>query len=199
MTVYQVISIAKAEVGTKESPPNSNNVKYNTWYYGKPVSGSAYPWCATFISWLFKDEPALLKKTASCANMLSWCEKNNLMVSKPEPGCIVFFKYSTNNRRTNHVGLVIKTNPNGSITTIEGNTSKTSNDNGGAVMERVRTSNIVAYAMPKYDVTKKSIDELAQEVIDGKWGTGAVRKSKLTAAGYSYEAVQKRVNEILKG
>lgn len=43
----------------------------------------------------------------------------------------------------------------------------------------------------------KSIDELAQEVIAGKWGNGDDRKNKLTAAGYSYDEVQKKVNEIL--
>ena len=47
--------------------------------------------------------------------------------------------------------------------------------------------------------TAKSIDELAREVINGKWGNGSTRKSKLTAAGYDYAAVQARVNEILKG
>ena len=45
--------------------------------------------------------------------------------------------------------------------------------------------------------TLKSVDELAGEVILGKWGNGDVRKNKLTAAGYDYSAVQKRVNEIL--
>ena len=45
---------------------------------------------------------------------------------------------------------------------------------------------------------KKSIDELADEVIDGKWGNGTDRKSKLEKAGYDYNAVQNRVNEILK-
>ena len=44
---------------------------------------------------------------------------------------------------------------------------------------------------------KKSIDELAEEVIDGKWGDGADRKAKLEKAGYDYDAVQDRVNEIL--
>lgn len=44
----------------------------------------------------------------------------------------------------------------------------------------------------------KSIDELAREVINGKWGNGSVRKKKLTAAGYDYDAVQKRVNELMK-
>lgn len=47
--------------------------------------------------------------------------------------------------------------------------------------------------------TTKSVDQLAKEVIDGKWGNGEERKSKLKAAGYSYTAVQKRVNEILIG
>ena len=44
---------------------------------------------------------------------------------------------------------------------------------------------------------KKTIDELAQEVIDGKWGDGEDRKTKLEKAGYDYDAVQDRVNEIL--
>lgn len=44
---------------------------------------------------------------------------------------------------------------------------------------------------------KKSIDEIAKEVINGKWGNGADRKKRLTDAGYDYNAVQKRVNEIL--
>ena len=45
---------------------------------------------------------------------------------------------------------------------------------------------------------KKTIDELAEEVIDGKWGDGEDRKTKLEKAGYDYDAVQGRVNEILK-
>ena len=45
---------------------------------------------------------------------------------------------------------------------------------------------------------KKSVDELAKEVIAGKWGNGAERKSRLTAAGYNYKAVQTRVNELMK-
>lgn len=46
---------------------------------------------------------------------------------------------------------------------------------------------------------KKSIDEIAQEVLAGKWGNGSDRKTRLTAAGYDYNAVQNRVNEILYG
>ncbi len=43
----------------------------------------------------------------------------------------------------------------------------------------------------------KSIDQLAREVIAGYWGTGLNRKIRLTEAGYDYNAVQKRVNEII--
>lgn len=44
---------------------------------------------------------------------------------------------------------------------------------------------------------KKTIDQLAKEVIDGKWSSGDERKKKLIAAGYDYYAVQNKVNEIL--
>lgn len=47
-------------------------------------------------------------------------------------------------------------------------------------------------------VAKKTIEEVAKEVIAGKWGNGEERKQKLTAAGYDYAEVQKKVNELLK-
>lgn len=50
----------------------------------------------------------------------------------------------------------------------------------------------------KTTTTKKSIATIAKEVIKGKWGNGADRKKKLTAAGYDYDAVQKEVNKQLK-
>lgn len=48
-------------------------------------------------------------------------------------------------------------------------------------------------------VPTKSIDEIAKEVIDGKWGNGDERKEALTKAGYNYEEVRKKVNSILAG
>lgn len=44
---------------------------------------------------------------------------------------------------------------------------------------------------------EKTIDQLADEVLAGKWDNGAERERLLTAAGYDYNAVQKRVNEKL--
>ena len=46
--------------------------------------------------------------------------------------------------------------------------------------------------------TDKSIEELAREVIDGKWGSGPERKKRLTDCGYNYNAVQAEVNRLLK-
>jgi GH25 family lysozyme M1 (1,4-beta-N-acetylmuramidase) len=45
---------------------------------------------------------------------------------------------------------------------------------------------------------KKTVEEIAKEVIDGKWGNGDERKQRLTEAGYNYESVQKKVNQLLK-
>ena len=46
--------------------------------------------------------------------------------------------------------------------------------------------------------TKKSINEIAKEVIKGNWGNGEERKKKLIAAGYNYNEVQKEVSKLLK-
>ena len=46
---------------------------------------------------------------------------------------------------------------------------------------------------------RKTVAELAREVIGGKWGNGEVRKERLTAAGYDYEEVQNKVNQIMLG
>lgn len=44
---------------------------------------------------------------------------------------------------------------------------------------------------------EKTIAELAQEVIAGKWGNGEARKEALSTAGYDYTAVQAEVNKLL--
>ena len=46
--------------------------------------------------------------------------------------------------------------------------------------------------------SKKSIGQLVNEVISGKWGTGVERQRRLTYAGYNYNTIQKAVNDILK-
>lgn len=46
----RIVQVARTEIGVREIG-NSNNVKYNTWYWGGNVYGTAYPWCAVFVSW----------------------------------------------------------------------------------------------------------------------------------------------------
>ena len=45
----------------------------------------------------------------------------------------------------------------------------------------------------------KSNREVAYEVIAGLWGNGSERRSRLEAAGYNYDEIQKVVNDILAG
>ena len=160
-TVKDIIDLAESQVGTTEYPPNSNDVVYNTAYYGKEVSGSAYPWCCTFVWWVFNQfNPCLVKKTASCMDMAQCFKDSGQWHASPKVGDVVFFKFNTNNRWTNHVGIVKDVIDDGmKIITIEGNTSQTSDDNGGAVMERTRSSNIVGYGRPAYDEEVESEPE----------------------------------------
>ena len=62
VTADMIVATALAEVGTKESPKNSNNVKYNTWYYGHHVHGDKYPWCMVFVQWCFAHVKEAKKK-----------------------------------------------------------------------------------------------------------------------------------------
>ena len=96
--------------------------------------------------------------------------------------------------------------------TVIGNTGTTGVSTGIHLHLGMRKSGTTANLDPHaYDYTEasvnpapapalgKNVDEIAREVIAGKWGNGDDRKQKLTAAGYDASAVQNRVNEILRG
>ena len=193
-TVKQILDLAESQVGITEYPPNSNNVIYNTAFYGKEVSGVAYPWCCVFVWWVFSQfEPCLVKKTASCENMAQWFKDNGRWGATPQAGDVVFFKFNTNSRWTNHVGIVKEVLDGGAkIITIEGNTSVTSDDNGGAVMERTRTSNIVGYGRPLYDKEEKDISDDSQYVqgIDISECQGVVDFEKVKNDGISFVCIR---------
>ncbi len=55
----------------------------------------------------------------------------------------------------------------------------------------------VSGVVPSNPAPVKSLDEVAKEVINGKWGNGSERKERLEASGYVYSAVQAKVNELL--
>ena len=156
MTADKILAIAKKEIGTKENPAGSNRVKYNTDYYGRAVTGSAYPWCCAFVWWVFKQAGAsdLLfggKKTAYCPTLLNdYKKKGQTVTGDYKPGDIVFFNFSGGST-AQHVGIC-KAWDGTNITTIDGNTGAGNEANGGAVMERKRHKKyIVGVARPAYD------------------------------------------------
>ena len=77
-----------------------------------------------------------------------------------------------------------------------GNTRKEKLQQAGYDFEEIQK--IVNDMLDKKDeVKKKSNQEIAKEVIDGKWGNGKARKEKLKKAGYNYSTIQKLVNEMI--
>ena len=77
--------------------------------------------------------------------------------------------------------------------TVLDNAKKTADKNSGYKVFDV--SGNVVYT-PKTG-TKKTVAEIAKEVIQGKWGNGVERVQKLTAAGYDYNEVQREVNRLM--
>lgn len=155
-TASEVLSVAKREIGVTEYPYGSNNVKYNTWYYGRAVSGDAYPWCMVFVQWVLNRANVKgILKTAGCTPLYTWAKANGSYVkpSKMKPGDIVLFcGFDSIAGDADHTGFFEKYDSNGNYVCIEGNTSLTSDDNGGAVMRRTRQrANILGGVRPKYE------------------------------------------------
>lgn len=80
------------------------------------------------------------------------------------------------------------------IVETQGNWGKLKSGAGWICLDYTQKVSGSAPAAP----AKKSVDEIAKEVIAGKWGNGADRKTKLQNAGYNYTEVQNRVNALLK-
>ncbi len=158
ITADMIVSKAKEFEGVKESPANSNNVIFNTHYYGKPVKGAAYPWCCAFVWDVFRLCGASRlfyggQKTALCAAVESWGKNKRLAVEKTKgkKGDLVLFDF-THRGRACHIGIIIKKNQDGTYTTIEGNTGTGNNSNGGMVMKRTRNISMIRCIIrPEYD------------------------------------------------
>jgi len=180
MSLSKTVEVTTLELGVTEWPKGSNNVKYNTAYYGKEVSGSAYKWCVTFLWWVFQEAKERMAffgggKTNSCGTLLRWYQEQGLTVpaSEVQRGDIVILNFS-GTKDTQHCGYVIERDGN-AVKTIEGNTTpgeEGSQDNGGCVAKKTRYPyQIVGVCRPQYKEEEKPADD-----ITGHWAEKAIRR-----------------------
>lgn len=115
----QFIEVAKSQVGVRET--GNNNVKYNTWYYGREVSGDGYAWCDVFVSWCANETGILnsfVPREAYVPYTVNWYKSRGLYHTKdytPKEGDLAIFTNES------HIGIVEYYD--GRTHTIEGNKS----------------------------------------------------------------------------
>lgn len=73
---------------------------------------------------------------------------------------------------------------------------KVYNSNIDKIAEAITEGIVKGFGLKKQS-SKKTIDQIAKEVISGQWGNGTDRKNRLQAAGYDYNVVQNKVNQLL--
>ena len=142
-----VLAMAASTIGYKESPAGTNASKFGAWY------GANYqPWCASWVSWVFYHAGLPLPATtpkgfAYCPYGVHWFKNKGQFFKQPKVGDVVFFDFTSGRDGiADHVGIVEKVNSDGTVTTIEGNTSNTtagSQSNGGCVARRIRSMNVI--------------------------------------------------------
>lgn len=213
----KIVFQAQSWIGCKES--DGSHKKIIDIYNGhKPLARNykvkyTDPWCATFISALAIKLGAtdIIPAECSCTELIKLFKQKGIWVENdahvPSIGDIMLYDWQDSGKGDNtgtpdHIGLVEKVEG-GVITVIEGNI-------GNAVGRRIMSvngKNIRGYGVPKYaeevpvapaTPTGKVIEDLALEVMDGKWGNGSERKRRLLSAGHDYNSVQTRVNELVR-
>ena len=214
-TANDIIQVAQKWVGYTEKNGKFKEI-LNVYNSHKPLARgykvkTTDEWCDCFVSAcaikagavdLIGTEVGCDKHIEIFKNKGIWIEDGTI---KPKPGDIILYNWDQrtqpNNGVADHIGIVEQQYAN-TIVVIEGNMNE-------AVARRtinVGWGYIRGFARPKYDadttvikLTKKSVDTIAKEVIRGAWGTGAIRKTALIKAGYDYEEVQTKVNELING
>lgn len=152
-TLKEILDLARAEIGTKET--GENYVKYNDWFWGKGVGGPDYPWCVVFLTWLFNANETGVEfpLVAHCNGVASWAnDRSQLVITGYRPGDCVIFDYN-GDASYDHIGIVEEVTPDGKLVTIEGNYS----DKVARVV-RDGTSIVCAYR-PRYAAAEEPAEE----------------------------------------
>jgi hypothetical protein len=140
------LQLAVSQLGVKESPADSNQVKYTSWY------GMVGPWCAMFVTWCFETNKKGQSPTFVKGSRYAYVPyivgdarnaKNGLKTVGPEdviPGDLVCYDWQRDGTY-DHIGIFEKWVTGASdFNAIEGNTSTSNNSNGGQVMRRQRNT-----------------------------------------------------------
>jgi hypothetical protein len=150
-----ILDLAQQQVGTVESPPNSNRQKYGAWFGWNGVA-----WCCIFLSWLYFQVGSPfppIQTPKGCAYVPTMVEAairfgqwRPVGTYTPKPGDMIVFKFTN---RADHIGIVKAILSDGRIWTIEGNTNATGSRTGGGVWEVYRRTRILGYieTKPKAD------------------------------------------------
>ena len=212
-TANDVLNVARGWIGYSENNGKHKEI-LNVYNAHKPLARNykmkpTDHWCDCFVSACAIKAGAvdLIGTEVGCENHIAIFKKKGIWNEdgriKPQVGDIILYNWDdstqSNDGAADHIGLVEQVYGN-TIVCIEGNY----NDAVGRRTINVGWGYIRGYARPKYAessstvaVKKKNVDTVAHEVIRGTWGSGAIRKTALIKAGYDYEKVQARVNEIL--
>jgi hypothetical protein len=140
-TAKAIVDVALKEVGYVEGP------KDNQTKYGAFTKANFQPWCGSFLMWCAHQAGVKIPNTVSTVagaaafkKLGTWTEASK---ATPKPGDIVYFDFTEGGAPIEHVGIVVKDNGDGTVTTVEGNTSgekkkKASERNGGECAKKIR-------------------------------------------------------------
>jgi hypothetical protein len=117
----RALAAARSQLGVTEQPPGSNDGPQIA-AYRNAVAGSypGAPWCAYFVSWAAAQAGAPIgdggRGEGSVEGIAAWAARTGRLTNDPRPGDLILFG-------GRHVGIVESVNGDGSLTTVEGNTT----------------------------------------------------------------------------
>ena len=139
----RMLAAAQAEVGQAEQPPGSNDSPRIAQYRSATAGSGVGPWCAYFVSWAAAQAGAPIGEQGqgfgAVAAVWDWAQRTGRTIpagSRPQPGDIIVWD-------GRHIGIVENVLADGSIQTVEGNSSdqvarRTYGPDGGGATGYVR-------------------------------------------------------------
>jgi hypothetical protein len=139
-----MLTAARAEVGVAEQPPGSNDSPRIAQYRQATAGSGVGPWCAYFVSWAARGAGVPLGDQGQgfgrVDDVYAWAQRAGKAIPTgpgvtPQPGDLIVWD--------EHVGIVESVDGDGTIHTVEGNSSdrvsqRTYGPDGGGAIGYVR-------------------------------------------------------------